>query len=586
MIETIFAQIEAAIKAAFPSLTDVRGIARLNELGMVVLENTSWAGIDDRQINTAYIRFSGVKDFELSASPKRVTSKPMQRATSQLRLVVIHEGNNSEEFSWGLQVALESIYSCNTMRNIQVVGVDNDSNRILKAETGGNAESWNMNIRLTAVDFKLTWDYVGDCTLAQLCNPVSPTPSEDCPTMCELISAVDWLEIKECMDEVQIEDAISDLCSPVEDCVIIGNATAQEIVDCLGEGVLPELQELICDPCPPCDDATVGLNGVVFDTIPSGGALDIPVLNSANTPVGSINGTDFDIADSAITLKDTANNTLSTTNVPATVAQNITAPDASVTVNGNAYDTVLSGGSLDVLVEYQNGTPVGTIVGNVVEIPDPYNPVLTIFQRPIPIGTSLAATVGTSAYRIAQGYYAPVDYTVGSILRQQQLAFSNIPTWSTNGYWLGYNNTHGHRYRFTLADGSYARKLNDWFDINNVAIATPGDVIIYDHLTGLQWRNADTFTAQNWLNSLPNPATSYLGETGWWMPAPEEAMTIFDINDDSNYLALVMARGSRTWLSDQNQTSTANAYTLTSNGVTTLVKSTTTGTNGIICKHF
>jgi hypothetical protein len=45
--------------------------------------------------------------------------------------------------------------------------------------------------------------------------------------------------------------------------------------------------------------------------------------------------------------------------------------DATVTVNGNLFDTVASGGTLEVPVEYENGTPVGTIAGGVVEIPNP-----------------------------------------------------------------------------------------------------------------------------------------------------------------------------------------------------------------------
>lgn len=44
---------------------------------------------------------------------------------------------------------------------------------------------------------------------------------------------------------------------------------------------------------------------------------------------------------------------------------------ATVEVNGNLFDTVASGGTLDVPVEYANGTPVGTIVAGVVEIPNP-----------------------------------------------------------------------------------------------------------------------------------------------------------------------------------------------------------------------
>jgi hypothetical protein len=45
--------------------------------------------------------------------------------------------------------------------------------------------------------------------------------------------------------------------------------------------------------------------------------------------------------------------------------------DATVTVNGDAFDTVESGEIIDVPVEYENGTPVGSIVSGVVEIPNP-----------------------------------------------------------------------------------------------------------------------------------------------------------------------------------------------------------------------
>lgn len=43
--------------------------------------------------------------------------------------------------------------------------------------------------------------------------------------------------------------------------------------------------------------------------------------------------------------------------------------DAIVTVNGDAFGSVPSGGTLDVPVEYGDGTPVGTIVSGVVVIP-------------------------------------------------------------------------------------------------------------------------------------------------------------------------------------------------------------------------
>jgi hypothetical protein len=46
-----------------------------------------------------------------------------------------------------------------------------------------------------------------------------------------------------------------------EPCEVISEATAQEIVDCLGDGVLPELQDLICETPEPCLDVNVTVNG-------------------------------------------------------------------------------------------------------------------------------------------------------------------------------------------------------------------------------------------------------------------------------------------------------------------------------------
>jgi len=60
-----------------------------------------------------------------------------------------------------------------------------------------------------------------------------------------------------------------------------------------------------------------------------------------------LQGQHWRIANSAITLKDTANNTLSTTNVPATESAEIVAPDGTIENTDNSYtDTVASGGTL------------------------------------------------------------------------------------------------------------------------------------------------------------------------------------------------------------------------------------------------
>jgi hypothetical protein len=63
--------------------------------------------------------------------------------------------------------------------------------------------------------------------------------------------------------------------------------------------------------------------------------------------------------------------------------------DATVTVNGGAFETVASGGTLDVEVEYETSldNPVESIVANKIIIVDPIVlPTNRIYLRPEPTG--------------------------------------------------------------------------------------------------------------------------------------------------------------------------------------------------------
>ena len=56
--------------------------------------------------------------------------------------------------------------------------------------------------------------------------------------------------------------------------------------------------------------------------------------------------------------------------MPKIIIRTTNCVDGTVNVNGNLFDTVASGGTLNVPVQYVNTTPVGTIVGGVVQIPN------------------------------------------------------------------------------------------------------------------------------------------------------------------------------------------------------------------------
>lgn len=122
-----------------------------------------------------------------------------------------------------------------------------------------------------------------------------------------------------------------------------------------------------------CADATVNVNSNLFDTVASGGTLDIDVVDTTDVDVGTIAGGKVNIANSLIkdsagstlysvraqqpqtindsiaTLKDSAGNVLSTTNLKAQEAKDIPAPDGVVSRDGVFYANVESGGALNVI---------------------------------------------------------------------------------------------------------------------------------------------------------------------------------------------------------------------------------------------
>ena len=115
-------------------------------------------------------------------------------------------------------------------------------------------------------------------------------------------------------------------------------------------------------------DAIFSINGTQVASIPSGDSDSIQVRKkSGSDQIGSLQGQYWRIDDSVITLKDSSNNTLSTTNVPATESQNIIAPDSTIENSDATYtDTIESGGTLvlpdtTINITDQFGNPLDTI---------------------------------------------------------------------------------------------------------------------------------------------------------------------------------------------------------------------------------
>ena len=108
--------------------------------------------------------------------------------------------------------------------------------------------------------------------------------------------------------------------------------------------------------------------------------------------------------------------------------------DADVQVNGNAYGSVASGSFLNVLVRYVNGTPVGTIVGNVVEIPNPVTcDDVDIEVNGVAYGSEPAG--GTFNVDVENTLNAPVGSLVGGVwqvpdgdINVNSIPYSSVPS--------------------------------------------------------------------------------------------------------------------------------------------------------------
>lgn len=140
----------------------------------------------------------------------------------------------------------------------------------------------------------------------------------------------------------------------------------------------------------------------------AGGAL-------SSTSIVSGGNQNITAPDATANLKDSAGNAISTTSIKSNESKNITAPDgaaknslgdtvatvrsgaeanvanSAITVNTQALAALPATEPLDVLVRYQNGTPVGTVVAGVVEIPN-QNPIVVIPTLTIGVYSDIGLT--------------------------------------------------------------------------------------------------------------------------------------------------------------------------------------------------
>ena len=303
-----------------------------------------------------------------------------------------------------------------------------------------------------------------------------------------------------------------------------------------------------------CADVIVNINGELWAEVPSGDTENIIVRQSTgSTQVGEIQGAYYRIDDSVAVLKDTAGTIISSTDIKAEDSTDIVAPDSTVNLNGIFNQTVVSGGTanvivgnseitvngaafdslvpeeaLNVIVEYATAGAVGTIVGGTVVIPDPV----------IPNNSASLFKTGANI-----SYQAQDD---------GELQFGN----GVDFFTLNANNPFGNLNRFTDSLGTqiYANGIVIDWSTWNVGGATVR--AYYNTLNA-----ADTLT-----NQLDNQPYTQASFTGWYVCNYKELTNIFNLSITRDYLNYapfnhsIGASTTRVWVSTRDSASVGIYY--------------------------
>lgn len=177
--------------------------------------------------------------------------------------------------------------------SISVISYDTDSEAIMSREYS-NVEATRLRTDYAHISLNI----VVNISIKSTCIPNDCSPSDACA---RLLASLTRAELLECI-------------LPWYD---FANS---EVVNSLSEQQELDLQNALCDV------STVEINGTLYGTIPGGATEDIPVINSASTPLGTVNaGINVVIED--ITKTDTDGTTSS---IPAGVNVTCT-PTASLT---------------------------------------------------------------------------------------------------------------------------------------------------------------------------------------------------------------------------------------------------------------
>jgi hypothetical protein len=261
------------------------------------------------------------------------------------------------------------------------------------------------------------------------------------------------------------------------------------------------------------------------------------------------------------------------TEVQALICTPTPCDDAAVTVNSEAFGSVASGGTIDVPVQYANGTDVGTLVGGVWTIPNPSSAgIIPAYVRPIrPINTTPYYTGDLIS-----------QYNTGVFDRLDANNSGRVRTLGADNYTL-HTDTPNHfstTARYTFTDGT-----NAWNGTSfDTSYPVGGDYIIIDHLSHLAMYVANLGT-QNWEGAIDACEALTAGGFDWRLPSiiefvsliPNDAFIYFNASNPFRRGVVSGVSETNVWLSETDErTATTNAYRYLQAGDIRRIAKTTT----------
>jgi hypothetical protein len=249
-----------------------------------------------------------------------------------------------------------------------------------------------------------------------------------------------------------------------------------------------------------CLDATIELNGVQVATVPSGGTENIVVRNISGVPVGSLDGADWEIANSTVNFNGVAMDS-----VKAEDAQNYVIRLNGV-ASGSAFDDhtwdVTSAPCSPVTFQINGVTKETPASGTTFNLITKLDGVVNSGSYDAPTDTlsftSAVPTAKTTAFLLKTG--ETVNYGTGS---DGQVQSGRGTSWLV----MSENNMFGNTNRFTDTLGGSAYANNIVLDHQSRSPLT-GQLLGYD--------KADVVTARTWAAMLTYANTKTVaGYSGW-----------------------------------------------------------------------